>query len=70
MLHELLESSFLPAFNLNRAMEHGYKGANRATIPLTDAAAHATYYLACLDSEKEKYGAVFNAVRRAEARVL
>ncbi len=68
MLHELLDSSSLPAFNSNRAMEYGYESSKRVTIPLTDEAAHTTYYLACLDSEKSKYNSIFNAVRSAIIR--
>ena len=68
MLHELLDSSSLPAFNSNRAIEYGYESLQRVTIPLIDEAAHATYYLACLDSEKSKYTSVFNAVRSAIIR--
>lgn len=63
MLHELLDFSSLPAFNSNRAIECGYESLERVTIPLVDEAAHATYYLACLNSEKSKYTFVFNAVR-------
>ena len=62
MLHDLLDSSSLPAFNSNRALEYGYEAPERVTIPLTDQAAHATYYLACLDSERRKYTSVFQAV--------
>ena len=63
MLYELLDFSSLPAFNSDRAMEGGYESQERVTIPLTDEAAHATYYLACLDSEKAKYRSIFHAVR-------
>lgn len=62
-LHELVDSSTLPAFNSNRAAERGFESNDRIAIPLSDKAAYATYYLACLDSEKTKYNSVFNAVR-------
>ena len=68
MLHELLESSSLPAFNSDRAVEYGYESQGRVTIPLTDEAAHVTYYLACLDSEKAKYRSIFHAVRSPSVR--
>lgn len=68
-LSELLDSSSLPAFHSDRAMDYGYESSGHITIPLTDEAAHATYYLACLDSEKKKYNSVFNAVRSAVIRM-
>ena len=55
MLHELVKSSSLPVFYSNRAEELGYAANERVAIPLTDKEAQVTYYLACLDSEKEKY---------------
>lgn len=68
MLHELLDSSSLPAFSSDRAADYGYEAPDRVTLPITDEAAHVTYYLACLDSEKGKYSSVFNAVRSAVIR--
>lgn len=67
-LHELVDSSTLPAFNSNRAAEWGFESNDRIAIPLSDKSAHATYYLACLDSEKTKYNSVFNAVRSSIIR--
>ena len=59
-LHELIEHSSLPAFHSDRAVEYGYTADRRIDIPLRDNAAHVTYYLACLDSEKSKYHFIFN----------
>lgn len=67
-LHELVDSSTLPAFNSNRAAERGFESDDRIAIPLSDKSAYATYYLACLDSEKTKYNSVFNAVRSSIIR--
>lgn len=61
MLRELLDSSSLPAFHSDRAMEYGYNPEGRISIPLTDQAAHVTYYLACLDSERAKYNSIFTS---------
>lgn len=69
MLSELLDSSSLPAFHSDRAMDYGYESSEHVAIPLTDKAAHATYYLACLDSKKKKYSSIFNAVRSAVIRM-
>lgn len=52
VLHELIKSSSLPAFHSDRAVEQGYTAEDRIAIPLSDKAAHVTYYLACMDSEK------------------
>ena len=53
----------MPVFNSDRMMERGYDVPGRVTLPITDETAHATYYLACLNSEKKKYTSLFNAVR-------
>lgn len=63
VLHELIESSSLPAFHSNRAAEYGYTSDGRVAIPLRDKEAYATYYVACLDSEKEKYTSIFHTIR-------
>lgn len=65
ILHELVDSSTLPAFSSDRAVERGYESEGRVTIPICDEDAFATYYLACLQSEKAKYDALFSAVRSA-----
>lgn len=65
VLHELVESSSLPAFNSDRAAEYGYESDERIAVPISDKSAYATYYLSCLNSEKTKYNSIFNAVRSA-----
>lgn len=62
VLHELVDSSSLPAFSSDLAVKQGYVSEDRVTLPITDKAACATYYLACLQSEKEKYASFFRAV--------
>lgn len=64
-LHELIDYSSLPAFHSDRAVEYGYNTDGRVTIPLTDTAAHVTYYLACLETEKSKYHSIFNGIMQA-----
>lgn len=65
ILHELVDSSTLPAFSSDRAVERGCESEGRVTIPICDEDAFATYYLACLQSEKTKYNALFHAARSA-----
>ena len=56
---ELVESSSLPAFHSDRALERGYDSGGRVTLPITDEEAYARYYLACLREEKGRYEEVF-----------
>ena len=53
-LHQLIDSSTLPAFGSRE---------NRVAIPLQDAEARATYYLACLQGEQKRYSGLFRRVR-------
>ena len=63
MLGELVDASSLPVFNSNRAMTPRDTSGGRVTLPIADATAHITYFLACLDCERGKYRAVFDAIR-------
>ena len=67
-LLELIEASSLPHFTSDRILEHGGPNPDRVTIPIEDEDAKTTYYIACLNSEKKKYGAVFSAAREAVLR--
>lgn len=67
-LLELIEASTLPHFTSDRIMERGGANPDRVTIPIEDPDAKTTYYIACLNSEKKKYGAVFSAAREAVLR--
>ena len=67
-LYDLIEASTLPHFTSDRIMERGFSSPDRVTIPLEDPDAKTTYYIACLNSEKKKYGAVFSAAREAVLR--
>ncbi len=59
----LAESSSLAMFNSSAMMEDGYLTDGRVPIPISDPQASTTYYVACLDSEKERYRTFFNTVR-------
>ena len=65
---ELVEASSLPFFNSDRMLERGYDHPERVSLPIEDADAHATYYIACLSNEKGRFGTVFSAVREAVLR--
>lgn len=67
-MDELVEASSLPIFNSDQMLVRGYDIPGRVSIPINDAKAHATYYIACLASEKDKYNSVFSAVRSALLR--
>ena len=62
-LHQLIDSSTLPAFGSIRALEWERPRGNRVAIPLQDAEARATYYLACLQGEQKRYSGLFRRVR-------
>ena len=44
-------------------IEMGYQTLGRVSIPINDEDAHATYWAACRTSDRNKYRAIFNAVR-------
>ena len=62
-LHQLIDSSTLPAFGSIRALEWERPRENRVAIPLQDAEARAIYYLACLQGEQKRYSGLFRRVR-------
>ena len=67
-LFDLIEASSLPHFTSDRILERTGPNPDRVTIPIEDSDAKTTYYIACLNSEKKKYGAVFSAAREAVLR--
>ena len=62
-LRELIDASNLPFFNSDQMLKAGYQPPDRVALPITDPEAHATYWIACLASEHQKYRSVFSAVR-------
>lgn len=58
-----IDSSTLPAFGSVRALERERPRENRVAVPLRDAEARATYYLACLQGEQKRYSGLFRRVR-------
>lgn len=61
-LSELVNASSLPVFNSNRAMGPSDNSSEQITIPIADEAVHVTYYLACLETEKDKYKTLFKSL--------
>lgn len=61
-LAELVTSSSMPFFSTDLALERGYAIAGRVAVPVVDDGSHAVYYLACLQSECQRYAKVFDAV--------
>lgn len=59
VLGELVDASRLPAFNSDSVPGKNQEIKGRVILPISDQAAQATYYLACLETEKERYQAVF-----------
>lgn len=67
-LGELADASSLPFFNSDRMIERGFFMPDRVSIPIADEDAHTAYYIACLSSEKKRFGSMFNAVRETVLR--
>lgn len=65
-LAALAAASTLPSFGSDQMMGSGHGRGDRVFIPIEDAAAHASYYLACLQTEKRNYAKLFQAVRTQE----
>ena len=63
VMTELVDASTLPVFNSDRMLERGYAVPGRVSIPIADAEARATYYIACPVTERKRYAPIFNAVR-------
>lgn len=62
-LDELIEASSLPFFNSDRMIDLGFTAPGRKSVPICDEDAHATYWVACLLVDQNKYSSIFNIVR-------
>lgn len=62
-LEELVTKTDFPTFSSDRMAESGYTEEDRIDVPISDTCAHATYYIACLDSEKERYASFLSTAR-------
>ncbi|MCR5772696.1 MAG: LysR family transcriptional regulator [Butyrivibrio sp.] len=59
---ELASTSNYPIFSSSYFIKRGNLVQGRVDIPLADPECHTDYYLVCLDSEKEKYRALFDKI--------
>ena len=62
-MEQLVIASSLPVFNSDRMLADGYVPPDSVSLKLDEPFAQADYYISCLDSEKSRYGAFFNAIR-------
>lgn len=66
-LEEIVDASALPVFHSDRAAKYHRETEKRVIVPIADEAAGITYYLACLDSEREKYRRVFQKLHEGDS---
>ena len=64
-LGELTDASRLPFFNSNQMLSLGHEFPGGVSRPITDSDAHATFWIACLASEQQKYRSLYSAIRGA-----
>ena len=62
-MDELVDASSLRVFNSDQMLLDGYVPRGRKNLPLREVFAQATYYVACLDAERDRYASCFNAIR-------
>ena len=62
-LSELIDASNLPFFNSDQIMRASVEIPGRISLPITDDDAQATFWVACLASERLKYRSLFSAIR-------
>lgn len=67
-MDELAASSTVAMFNSDAMISDGFAENDRVPVPISDPEMTAVYYIACLDSEKEKYRSFFSAVRASAMR--
>lgn len=59
VLGELVANSALPSFTTDCVMRQADPVSDRVAIPILDEEAHASYYCACVKSEKARFRPVF-----------
>ena len=62
-LMELIDASNLPFFYSDQMLKTGYEMPGRISLSITDDDARATFWIACLASEQQKYRSLFSAIR-------
>lgn len=61
-MDELVHATDFPLFNTDLLLYDGYIPSDRHSVPLDEDFAHITYYLACLDAEKDRYAGIFRDI--------
>ncbi len=62
-LEELVRKTDFPCFTTDAFMQTSPPGENRVIIPIEEPEAYETFYIACLNSDKKKYGSFFSSIR-------
>lgn len=62
-LDELISKTDFPTFSSDCMARGGYVQDDRVDIPIDEPDAHASYYIACLDADKERYASFFSGLR-------
>lgn len=62
-LEELISATDFPCFTSSAFIHNAPIGGNRVIIPIDEPEAHASFYIACLNSYKNKYSSFFNSIR-------
>ncbi|MBQ9673139.1 MAG: LysR family transcriptional regulator [Ruminococcus sp.] len=61
-LLELIEGTNFPAFSSDGILATEQTLSERIYIPINEANAHYTYYIACLNKDKKKFSSFFNEI--------
>lgn len=62
-LDELISKTDFPTFSSDCMARGGYVQDDRVDIPIDEPDARASYYIACLDADKERYASFFSGLR-------
>ena len=60
--NEIVKASSLPSFTSNLSMKREGKIDNRKIIPITDEAAHVTFYIVFLKEQINKYAQLIKTI--------
>lgn len=63
VLEELIAVTDYPCFTTDAFLHQAPLGHDRVIIPIEEPQAYATFYVACQNADKRKYGSFFNAIR-------
>lgn len=63
-LEDLVLNTDLPTFSSDAIATSGYQEADRVNVPIDDPEAHTDFYLCCLDTERNRYTALFEELSK------